>query len=95
MRTIVHDYHKANLVVLNLGPSAVSPEAAAFIINDLVQPASVIASHPNEGVTADGKVLPNTRAKAFIDLVKGRPVYLALSGKPMEFDGNAKCVAGC
>ena len=27
-------------------------------------------------------------------LVKGRPVYLALSGETMEFDGNAKCVAG-
>ncbi len=95
MRTIVHDYHKANLVVLNLGPSAVSPEAAAFIINDLVQPATVIASHPNEAVTADGKMLPTARAKTFSDLVKGRPVYLALSGKTMEFDGNAKCVAGC
>jgi L-ascorbate metabolism protein UlaG (beta-lactamase superfamily) len=95
MRTIVHDYHKANLAVLNLGPSAVSPEAAAFVINDLVQPAAVIASHPNEAVTADGKLLPNARAKAFIDLVKGRPVFLAISGRTMEFDGNAKCVAGC
>jgi hypothetical protein len=32
---------------------------------------------------------------AFMNLVKGRPVYLALSGKPMEFDGDAKCVVGC
>ena len=95
MKTIVHDFHKANLAVLNLGPNAVSPDAAAFIINDLVQPAAVIISHPNEAVTADGKILPNSRAKAFMDLVKGRPVYLALSGKTMEFDGNAKCVAGC
>jgi L-ascorbate metabolism protein UlaG (beta-lactamase superfamily) len=95
MRTIVHDFHKANLTVLNLGPNAISPEAAAFVINDLVQSAAVIVSHPNEAVTADGKLLPNSRAKAFIDLVKSRPVYLALSGKTMEFDGNAKCVAGC
>ena len=56
---------------------------------------AVIVSHPNEAVTADGKLLPTTRTKAFIDLVKGRPVYLGLSGKTMEFDGNAKCVAGC
>jgi len=30
-----------------------------------------------------------------MSLVKDRPVYPALSGKTMEFDGNAKCVAGC
>jgi len=95
MRTVIHDFHKANLTLMNLGPNAVSPEAAAFVINDLVQPVAVIVSHPNEAVTADGKLLPATRTKAFIDLVKGRPVYLALSGKTMEFDGNAKCVAGC
>ena len=35
------------------------------------------------------------RTKQFVDLLKGRPVYLALSGKTMEFDGNAKCAAGC
>ena len=95
MKTIVHDFHKANLVFLNLGPNAVTPESAAYIINDLVQPAAVIASHPNEAVTEGGKLQPNTRMKAFIDLVRNRPVYLALSGRTMEFDGNAKCVAGC
>ena len=95
MRVIVHDFHKANLAVLNLGPSAVSPEAAAFIVNDLVQPSAVIISHPNEAVTADGKILPTSRAKGFIDLVQGRPVYLARSGKTMEFDASAKCVNGC
>jgi L-ascorbate metabolism protein UlaG (beta-lactamase superfamily) len=95
MKTIVHDFHKANLTFLNLGPNAVSPESAAYIINELVQPATVIASHPNEAVTEGGKLQPNTRMKAFIDLVRNRPVYLALSGKTMEFDASAKCVAGC
>jgi L-ascorbate metabolism protein UlaG (beta-lactamase superfamily) len=95
MKTIVHDFHKANLVVLNLGQNAVTPESAAFIVNDLVQPATVITSHPNEAVTEGGKLQPNTRMKAFVDLVKNRPVHLALSGKTMEFDGSAKCVAGC
>ena len=38
---------------------------------------------------------PNTRTAAFIGLIKGRPVHLALSGRTMEFDGNAKCVVGC
>ena len=95
MKTIVHDFHKANLVFLNLGPNAVTPESAAFIVNELVQPAAVIASHPNEAVTEGGKLMPSTRMKAFIDLVKNRPVYLALSGRTMEFDANGKCATGC
>ena len=95
MKTIVHDFHKANLAVLNLGQNEMPPDAAAYAVNELIQPATVIASHPNEWVTVEGKVRPNTRTKRFIDMVKGRPVYLSLSGKTMEFDGNAKCVAGC
>ena len=84
-----------NLAVLNLGPNAVTSLSAAYAVNDLVKPAAVIASHVNEGATAGGKVKPNSRTAAFINLVKGRPVYPALSGKTMEFDGDAKCVAGC
>ena len=42
-----------------------------------------------------GKVRADSRTAAFMNLVKGRPVYLALSGKTMEFDGDARCVAGC
>jgi hypothetical protein len=95
MKTIVHDFHKANLLFLNLGQNAVTAESAAFIVNELVKPATVVASHPNEAVTQGGKLLPNSRMKAFIDLVKDRPVYLALSGRTMEFDANGKCVAGC
>ena len=45
--------------------------------------------------TVGGKVKPTSRTAAFLELVKSRPVYLALSGRTMEFDGNAKCVAGC
>ncbi len=55
----------------------------------------MIASHVNEGATIGGKVRPESRTAAFMNLVKGRPVYLALSGKTMEFDGAAKCVVGC
>jgi L-ascorbate metabolism protein UlaG (beta-lactamase superfamily) len=95
MKTVVHDYHRANLTVMNFGPNAITSDAAAYAINDLVQPAAVIVSHPNEGVTSGGKLRDGTRTKQFISLVKGRPVYLALSGRTMEFDGAAKCVAGC
>ena len=39
MKTVVNEFHKANLMVLNLGLSAVNAPAAAYIANDLVQPA--------------------------------------------------------
>ena len=64
------------------------------MINDLVQPAAVIASHANEVATKGGKVLPGTRTEAFIKAVKV-PVHIPLSGRTMEFDGDGKCVAGC
>lgn len=95
MKAIVADYHKANLMLLNLGPSAVTSAAGAYAVNEFVKPASVIATHVNEGATTGGKVRPASRTAAFAGMVKGRPVYLALSGKTMEFDGEGRCAAGC
>jgi L-ascorbate metabolism protein UlaG (beta-lactamase superfamily) len=95
MKTVVSDFHKVNLAMINLGPNAVTGLSAAYAINDLIRPAAVIATHVNEGATAGGKLKPTSRTAAFTKLVKGRPVYPALSGKTMEFDGSAKCVAGC
>lgn len=95
MKATVNEYHKANLVVLNLGPNAVTGLSAAYAVGELIEPAAVIASHVNEAATVGGKVRPESRTAAFMNLVKGRPVHLALSGKTMEFDGAAKCVAGC
>ena len=91
----VSEFHKANLAVLNLGPNAVTGFSAAYAVNELIKPATVIASHVNEGATTGGKVRADSRTAAFMSLVQGRPVHLALSGRTMEFDGDAKCVAGC
>jgi hypothetical protein len=55
---------------------------------------ALILSHVNEAATSGGKIRAATRSAAFIALVKDRPVHPALSGKTMEFDGAAKCVAG-
>jgi L-ascorbate metabolism protein UlaG (beta-lactamase superfamily) len=95
MRTIAHDYYKANLVELNFAPIAIDPDAAAYAVDTLIQPASVIVTHVNEAATSGGKVRPASRTAAFIARVKERPVYPALSGRTMEFDGAGKCVAGC
>ena len=95
MKAIVNEFHKVNLAMFNLGPNAVTSASAAYAINEYIRPASVIVTHVNEGATVGGKVRPESRTAAFVNLVNARPVYPALSGKTMEFDGNAKCVAGC
>jgi L-ascorbate metabolism protein UlaG (beta-lactamase superfamily) len=95
MQTVVHDFYKANLMELNFGQSALTVRGAAYVVNNLVQPASVIISHVNEGATTGGKIRSTARTAMFIELVKGAPVYPALSGKTMEFDAAGKCVAGC
>jgi L-ascorbate metabolism protein UlaG (beta-lactamase superfamily) len=58
MKTVVHDYHKTNLALLNLGPSAGTVMSGAYAMNELVRPATVILSHPNEAVTEGGKLRP-------------------------------------
>jgi L-ascorbate metabolism protein UlaG (beta-lactamase superfamily) len=95
MKTVVKDYHKANLAVLNLGPSAGTVMSGAYAMNELVQPASVILTHPNEAVTEGGKLRPASRTAALIKELKSATPHLAISGRTMEFDGKGRCVAGC
>ncbi len=95
MKTVVKDYHKANLAVLNMGPSAITIMSGAHAINELVQPASVLLTHPNEAVTEGGKLRPSSRTAGLIKLLKGATPHLAISGRTMEFDGKGRCVAGC
>lgn len=92
MKTIIVGYYKVNLAVMNVKADT---KEAAFAVNELMQPNAVIPSHVNEAATSSGKVKPESQTKQFIDLVKGRPVHLPLSGKTMQFDGNAKCIVGC
>jgi L-ascorbate metabolism protein UlaG (beta-lactamase superfamily) len=94
MKTIVNEYHKANLAVLNLGPNPGIFISGAHAMNELVRPASVILTHPNEPVTEGGKLRPASRTAALIKQLKS-PAHLAISGRTMEFEGKGKCVAGC
>lgn len=94
MKTVIHDFHKANLAVLNLGVNPGIFISGAYAINELVQPESVILSHVNEPATEGGQLLPKSKTAALVKDLK-RPAYLAISGRTMEFDGNGKCAAGC
>jgi L-ascorbate metabolism protein UlaG (beta-lactamase superfamily) len=92
---VVRNHYKATLAVMNMGDGfTTGPVEAAYVINDLVKPASVIASHANEVATKDGKVIAGSKTDRFMKAVKV-PVHLPLSGKTMEFDARGKCVAGC
>jgi len=95
MQTIISGFHKVNLAVMNMGAFAMQSEEAAFAVNELIRPNTVIPSHVNEGATAEGKVIAGTKTKQFIDLVKGRSVHEPLSDKTMEFSSSAECIAGC
>jgi L-ascorbate metabolism protein UlaG (beta-lactamase superfamily) len=95
MQVLMRDFYKTNLLELNYGVTALSPEGAAYVVNTLVQPASVIVSHVNEAATSGGKIRADSRTAKFAALVKGAAVYPGLSGKTMEFNGSGKCVAGC
>ncbi|MDA0306825.1 MAG: MBL fold metallo-hydrolase [Proteobacteria bacterium] len=93
--SVVRGHYKAKLVVMNIGDVfTTGPTEAAFVINDLVKPNSVIVSHANEVATKGGKVVAGTKTEKFIKATKV-PVHLPLSERTMEFDSNGKCAAGC
>jgi len=92
---VVNKFYKAKLAVMNIGDTyTTGPREAAHVINNMVKPASVIASHANEVATKGGKVVAGTRTAAFIAAVSV-PVHVPLSGKVMEFNAGGICVSGC
>ena len=93
--TVVRDHYAAKLVVINIGDTfTTGPSEAAWVVNKLIKPASVIASHANQPSTSGGEVIAGTRLANFIDKVKAR-VHVPLSGRTMSFDAKGKCTGGC
>lgn len=93
--SVVRQHYQAKLVVMNIGDTfTTGPTEAAFVINELVKPNAVIASHANEEATKDGKVMAGTKTETFIKATKV-PVHVPLSGRTMAFDGSGNCVSGC
>ncbi len=95
MRFIVRDQYRAKLAVINIGDVfTTGPEEAAYAMNQLVRPESVIPSHANEVATSGGTPIPGTRTANFLSLLE-MPGYAPLSGHTLQFDGRGRCVAGC
>lgn len=95
MKTIIGDFYRPQLAVINLGATTMPSEEAAYAVNTLIRPAAVITSHSSEEATVGGKLKPGSRTADFVRLVKGRKVHLSLSGRTMAFDAKGRCVAGC
>ena len=92
--TVVRGQYGAELVVMNIGGTyTTGPKEAAYVIDELIMPSAVIASHANEAATSEGEVLPNTKTAAFIEAAK-TPVYVPLSGRTMSFDADGNCTSG-
>jgi L-ascorbate metabolism protein UlaG (beta-lactamase superfamily) len=93
--TVVKDHYKASLVVINIGDTfTTGPEQAAWVVNELIKPKSIIASHANQPSTEGGKVIAGTRVDEFSKLSKA-PVHVPLSGRTMSFNNKGKCTTGC
>ena len=94
-QTVVRDHYKAKLVVMNIGDTfTTGPQEAAWVINDLIKPTAVIASHANQPSTQGGKVIAGTRVDVFSKASKV-PVHVPLSGRTMSFNQSGKCTDGC
>ncbi|MFW2372482.1 MAG: MBL fold metallo-hydrolase [Gammaproteobacteria bacterium] len=92
---VVRQHYGAKLVVMNIGDTyTTGPVEAAYVVNELIKPKAVIASHANEAATKAGKVIKGTRTDIFMRATKV-PVHLPLSGRTMEFNSRGKCVKGC
>ena len=93
--TVVNNHYDAKLAVMNIGDTfTTGPTEAAWVVNELIKPNSVIASHANQPSTQNGKVIEGTRVDSFSKLSK-MPVHVPLSGRTMSFDSGGKCTDGC
>ncbi len=93
--TVVHDHYNAKLVVMNIGDTfTTGPVEAAWVVNNLIKPESIIASHANQPSTSGGKIIEGTRLALFKKLTRAK-VHVSLSGRTMSFDDKGKCTGGC
>lgn len=92
----VRRFYGAELAIINAGGIYTSgPKEAAYSITELIQPKAVIPHHMNEAATEKGEIKTGSKTALFKSLIKNIPVYIPLSGRTMEFDGEARCLSGC
>ena len=88
-------FYRPNLAVVHGGDLfTMGPDEAAFAVNQLIKPRSVIPEHFNQVSTTNGKVNGGTKVERFIQQLKGQSgtrVFVPLSGIPISCDGAGNC----
>jgi hypothetical protein len=95
MKTIVKDYYDINLVVANIGDAVtLGPRDAAFAVNYLLRPRTVIPEHVNEAATAAGGFPIGHRLPIFMGMVNAQQtaVVIPRSGVTRLFNGAGQLV---
>lgn len=93
--TVVSHQYGAKLVVMNIGDTfTTGPKEAAYVIDNLVKPNAVIASHANEAATSGGEIQSGTKTATFIEATQ-TTVHVPLSGKTLSFNSDGRCTDGC
>jgi L-ascorbate metabolism protein UlaG (beta-lactamase superfamily) len=87
-------FYRVNLAVVHGGDLfTMGPDEAAFAVEQLIKPRTVIPEHFNQVSTNGGAVVAGTRLERFIQQIKGnRPrVIVPLSGTTISCDGRGNC----
>jgi L-ascorbate metabolism protein UlaG (beta-lactamase superfamily) len=73
------------------GLFTMGPDEAAFAVERLIRPTTVIPEHINQVSTSGGVVVPGLRLDAFIDKLHEGRIVVPLSGLPITCDGKGNC----
>lgn len=85
-------FYKPNLAVVHMdGLFTMGPAEAAFAVEQLIRPTTVIPEHINQVSTSGGVVVPNLRLDAFINELRRGKIVVPLSGSTISCDGKGDC----
>lgn len=88
-------FYDVDLAIMHIGDIfTMGPDEAAFAVNELIKPKSVIATHVNEIATSGGVVNPGSKTERFIDKVNKAKVIVPLSDVPFYCNGIGVCHPG-
>ena len=84
-------YYGVNMAIVHIGDIfTMGPDEAAFAVNHLIKPRTVIPTHVNEVATSGGSVVGAKTAR-FISQVNAAKVILPTSGDTISCDGRGSC----
>jgi L-ascorbate metabolism protein UlaG (beta-lactamase superfamily) len=85
-------FYRPNLAIVHMGDLfTMGPDEAAFAVNHLIRPTTVIPEHANQVSTVGGIAAPGTRLERFNSQIKATRVVIPLSGVPINCDGKGNC----